>query len=256
MVDPPGTTRAVREPTSADLAVAWQVVRDILPPTPLVSSSVAPDSFLKLETFQPIGAFKVRGALAAISALEEGRRVVTASAGNHGLGVAWAAARLGRSATVVLPERASPAKVAALRAYPVELIEHGAGYDDAEAYALELGARDCAAFVSPYNDPFVIAGQGTIGLELDHQSDGELTVVASVGGGGLLSGLALWARTRRRGSSRRRGVECDRHGLGGDRSRPDRTRDDRSHDRRRPFREPRAGIGHPRHACRCPARVR
>ncbi len=196
MVDPPGTTRAVRTPTSADLAAAWQVVREILPPTPLVSSPLAPDSFLKLETFQPIGAFKVRGALAAISALEEGRRVVTASAGNHGLGVAWAAARLGRSATVVVPERASPAKVAALRAYPVELIEHGAGYDDAEAYALELGARDGAAFVSPYNDPFVIAGQGTIGLELDHQSDGELTVVASVGGGGLLSGLALWARTR------------------------------------------------------------
>jgi threonine dehydratase len=151
---------------------------------------------LKLETSQPMGAFKVRGALAAISALEEGRRVVTASAGNHGLGVAWAAARLGRLATVVVPEHASPAKVAALRAYPIELIEHGAGYDDAEAYALRLGARHGAAFVSPYNDPAVIAGQGTIGLELDAQTGGELTVVASVGGGGLLAGLQLWAQTR------------------------------------------------------------
>ena len=215
-----------------------------------------PDSFLKLETFQPIGAFKVRGALAAISALEEGRRVVTASAGNHGLGVAWAAARLGRSATVVVPERASPAKVAALRAYPVELIEHGAGYDDAEAYALELGARDGAAFVSPYNDPFVIAGQGTIGLELDHQTDGELTVVASVGGGGLLSGLQLWARTRE--GIHLAGVESSESGtvsaaIAAGRIEHDA---DRSHDRRRAFREPRAGIGHPGDACRCPARVR
>ena len=192
----PGPTRVVRTPTLSDLESAWQVVHEILPPTPLVPSPIARNGFLKLETCQPVGAFKVRGALAAISALEGNQRVVTASAGNHGLGVAWAASRLERSATVVVPEHASPAKVAALRANPIELLEHGAGYDDAETYALQLGARDGAAFVSPYNDPAVIAGQGTIGLELDSQAGGELTVVAPVGGGGLLSGLKLWAHSR------------------------------------------------------------
>ena len=255
MVDPPGTTRAVRTPTSTDLAAAWQVVREILPPTPLVSSPIAPDSFLKLETFQPIGAFKVRGALAAISALEEGRRVVTASAGNHGLGVA-AAARVRRSATVVVPG----ARIAGEGG--------GAPRLSGRAHRARRRLRRCrglctrarrtrrAAFVSPYNDPFVIAGQGTIGLELDQQSDGELTVVASVGGGGLLSGLAPGRAHPGRDSSRRRGVECDRHGLGGDRSRPDRNRADWSHYRRRALREPRARIGHPGDACPCPARVR
>jgi threonine dehydratase len=121
---------------------------------------------------------------------------VTASAGNHGLGVAWASARLGRQATVVVPEHSSAAKLAALRTYPIELVEHGADYEAAEKYALELGAAEGVSFVSPYNDPLVIAGQATIGRELDSQAPGELTVVAPVGGGGLLAGLALWARSR------------------------------------------------------------
>jgi len=183
----------VRVPTLSDLDIAWQTVHEILPPTPLVSSPLALGAFLKLETFQPTGSFKVRGALAAISALPESQRVVTASAGNHGLGVAWAAARLERPATVVVPEHASPVKVGALRTYPIELVEHGADYDAAEQYALALAAAKGASFVSPYNDPLVIAGQGTIGLELDAQKDSELTIVASVGGGGLLSGLFLWS---------------------------------------------------------------
>jgi threonine dehydratase len=161
-----------------------------------VSSALAPDSALKLETLQPTGSFKVRGGLAAISALPQGRRAVTASAGNHGLGVAWASARLGRDATVVVPEHSAPPKVAALRTFPIELVEHGANYEVAERHALELGKREEVSFISPYNDPNVIAGQSTIGRELDSQAPGELTVVAPVGGGGLLSGLAMWARTR------------------------------------------------------------
>jgi threonine dehydratase len=128
--------------------------------------------------------------------LPHDQRAVTASAGNHGLGVAWASARLGRQATVVVPEHSSAAKLAALRTYPIELVEHGADYEAAEKYALELGAAEGVSFVSPYNDPFVIAGQATIGRELDSQAPGELTVVAPVGGGGLLAGLALWARSR------------------------------------------------------------
>jgi threonine dehydratase len=167
-----------------------------LEPTPLVSSPFAPDGFLKLETFQPTGAFKVRGGLSAVSALPLDQRAVTASAGNHGLGIAWASARLGRQATVVVPEHSSAAKVEALRTYPIELVEHGADYEAAEKHALELAAAEGASYISAYNDPNVIAGQATIGCELDSQAPGELTVVVPVGGGGLLSGLALWARPR------------------------------------------------------------
>ena len=189
--------RQVRPPTSDDLDLAWQTVRAVLEPTPLLSSPIAPYSGLKLEIFQPTGAFKVRGGLAGVSALPKDQRTVTASAGNHGLGVAWASARLGREATVVVPEHSSVAKVAALRKYPIDLVEHGADYEAAERYALELAAAtEGLSFLSPYNDPVVIAGQATIGRELDTQAPGELTVVAPVGGGGLLSGLALWARSR------------------------------------------------------------
>jgi len=168
----------------------------VLEATPLVSSPIAPNCSLKLETFQPTGSFKIRGALAAISALARDRHAVTASAGNHGLGVAWAAARLGRTATVVVPEHSSAAKVSALRTYPIELVERGADYDAAEKYALELATAEGASFISPYNDPTVIAGQATIGRELEGQAPGELTVVAPVGGGGLLSGLSLWSSSR------------------------------------------------------------
>ena len=192
--EPP--VRSVRHPTLDDLEFAWRTVRSILKPTALLPSSIARDSSLKLETFQPTGAFKVRGGLAAVSALAEGQRVVTASAGNHGLGVAWASARLGRQATVVVPEHSSAAKVQALRSYPIELVEHGADYEAAEKYALALAADKGFSFLSPYNDPIVIAGQATIGHELDSQVAGELTVVAPVGGGGLLAGLAIWARSR------------------------------------------------------------
>jgi len=192
----PLTPRPVRLPTLDDLESAWQVVSSVLDPTPLVPSTVARDSFLKLETFQPTGSFKVRGGLSAISALRPETRAVTASAGNHGLGVAWASGLLGRQATVVVPFHSSPPKVEALRTYPVKLVEHGDDYEEAERHALELGRAPGASFVSPYNDPNVIAGQATIGRELDSQVPGDLTVVAPVGGGGLLSGLALWARSR------------------------------------------------------------
>ena len=188
--------RPVRAPTLDDLESAWQTVHSVLEPTPLVASPIAPTGSLKLEPLQPTGAFKGRGGLAGGSALPQDQRAVTASAGNHGLGVAWASARLGRQATVVVPEHSSAAKLAALRTYPIELVEHGADYEAAEKYALELGAAEGVSFVSPYNDPFVIAGQATIGRELDSQAPGELTVVAPVGGGGLLAGLALWARSR------------------------------------------------------------
>ncbi len=194
--EPPETVRLVRTPTLDDLEPAWHAVHSVLEPTPLIPSPIAPKGSLKLETLQPTGSFKVRGALAAVSAMPQARRAVTASAGNHGLGVAWASARLGRQATVVVPEHSSAAKVAALRTYPIQLVEHGVDYEAADKYAVVLAAANGASFLSPYNDPLVIAGQATTGRELDAQAPGELTVVAPVGGGGLLSGLALWARSR------------------------------------------------------------
>jgi threonine dehydratase len=186
-------TRSVRRPGPGDVAAAWEVVKLRLAPTPLQLAE--PGLMLKLESLQPTGSFKVRGGLNALAAIDPGADVVTASAGNHGLGVAFAAAQLGRKATVVVPGNASSAKVAALREFPVQLVQVGSGYDDAEAHALELASRG-AYYLSPYNDPQVIAGQGTIGFELNDQVRGPLTVVCPVGGGGLSAGMSLWAATR------------------------------------------------------------
>jgi threonine dehydratase len=188
--------RVVAAPTGDALAAAAEAVAAWLRPTPLVrAAALGQDVWLKLESLQPTGSFKVRGALAALSALEDGGSVVTASAGNHALGVAWAATALGRRATVVVPETASPAKLAALERFDVEVVRHGPDYDAAEAEALAR-ASGGAVYVSAYNDPEEIAGQASIGAELDAQIDGPLTVVAPLGGGGLASGLGLWAATR------------------------------------------------------------
>lgn len=182
-------------PSDADLIAARQLISATLAPTPLVRLwSAEGEVYLKLETTQPTGSFKIRGALAAVSAYAvAGRPIVTASAGNHGLGIAWAAARLGVQATVVVPETASPTKIGALRTYPITLMLEGKNYDEAEAYALSL-ARDGAQFVSAYNDPQVMAGQASIVAELTAQLDGAFTVLVPVGGGGLVSGIALAAR--------------------------------------------------------------
>jgi len=186
-------TRTVAAPDAADLDAAARVVAGRLAPTPLVPSPALGERvWLKVETQQPTGSFKVRGALAALTQAGGGP-VVTASAGNAGLGVAWAASALGVPATIVVPESASPAKVAALRALPVELVMHGAGYDEAEAHALSLPGT----YVSAYNDTHVVAGAATIGRELE-DLDVPLTVVCGIGGGGLASGLGLWASGRPR----------------------------------------------------------
>jgi len=202
-------TRAVAPPTPAALDAAAAVIAARLAPTPLVPApALAPDAHLKLETLQPTGSFKVRGALAALAGAGPGARVVTASAGNHGLGVAWAAAALGVEAVVVVPETASPAKLAALASLPIEVVRHGRGYDEAEAHALALAAQG-ARYVSPYNDADVIAGQATLGRELDVQLAGApVTVVCALGGGGLGSGLGLWAAGRREATVV--GVEAER----------------------------------------------
>ena len=186
--------RRVDVPTASDLADAAAIVGERLAPTPLVPCpALGDDVHLKLETFQPTGSFKVRGGLAALSRAPG--PVVTGSAGNAGLGIAWAGAALGVPVTVVVSEHASPAKVAALEALPIVLVRHGPDLDAAEAHALAL-AGDGLTYVSAYNDTGVIAGQATLGREVEAALGTSLTVVAPLGGGSLAAGLGLWRAGR------------------------------------------------------------
>lgn len=184
----------VRVPDRAQLLAAEAVVARHLAVTPLVELAGSGGRvLLKVETVQPTGSFKVRGALAALAAAPAAQSVVTASAGNHALGVARAAELLGRSATVVVPETASAAKLERLGRFDVRVIRAGDSYDAAEAHALRLAADDDARFISAYNDADVIAGQRTLAVELGQRMRGPMTIVCPVGGGGLLCGVALWA---------------------------------------------------------------
>lgn len=197
--------------TDAVLDAAAATVTTYLTPTPLVpyrGPNQQSPVFLKLDTLQPTGSFKVRGALAAAAAYAGlGLRIVTASAGNHGLGIAYAAATLGVDATVVVPRNASAAKVAALRTYPVDLRLVGDSYEEAEQHAQKLAATD-GHFVSAYNDPYVIAGQATLVQEVTRQLAGDFTIVVPVGGGGLVAGTALSA-ARAGGAVEVVGVEAE-----------------------------------------------
>ena len=188
-------TRATRPPTAEELLRAREVIAQTLEPTPLVEATIGGVRvWLKLESLQPTGSFKVRGALAAIdhvSQVSPGRAVVTCSAGNHGLGVAFAARRLEVPATVVVPKNASRAKVDTLASSAVELVLAGETYGEAEAVALELAASRGSIYVSPYNDALVIAGQATVAAEVLTQHPTVSDLVVSVGGGGLLGGSIL-----------------------------------------------------------------
>ena len=190
--------RHVQPPTTAQFEAARDAVAANLRPTPLVElhTPLGP-LWCKLESLQPGGSFKVRGAIAAVSAAVRERpdvQVVTCSAGNHGLGVAFAAQRLGVPATVVLSRTASAVKVARLKGYDIELVQHGDSFAEAQAYALGLAEERQARYVSPYNDADVIAGQSTVATELMDQLPDVALLLVPVGGGGLLSGIGLAVR--------------------------------------------------------------
>ncbi len=158
--------------------------------------------FLKLENLQHTGAFKIRGALnrlLAMSPAERERGVVTASAGNHGQGVALAARLLGCTATVVVPVNVPLAKLTAIQRYGATAVLEGATYDDAHAHALALAADGGLAYVHAFDDPAVIAGQGTLVLEMLDDCPDLDAVVVPVGGGGLIAGVAVAAKHRRPG---------------------------------------------------------
>jgi threonine dehydratase len=155
---------------------------------------------LKAEHLQRTGSFKIRGAYHRIARLDPAERaagVVAASAGNHAQGVALAASLLGVKSTIFMPITAPFPKVAATRGYGAEVVLVGSVFDDCLADALGHTERTGARFISPFDDPLVIAGQGTIGLELAEQAPRAGTVVVSVGGGGLISGVAASLKARR-----------------------------------------------------------
>lgn len=153
---------------------------------------------MKAENLQKGGAFKLRGALNRLCALPpqaRARGVVTYSSGNHAQGVAIAGALLGVPVVVVMPEDSAPHKVAATRGYGAEVVQDGVTVQTRQAVAEAIAAERGSTPVAPFDDPFIIAGQGTVGLELLHQDDDIDTVVIPLGGGGLLAGVALAVKT-------------------------------------------------------------
>jgi threonine dehydratase len=200
----------------ADIEAARERLRGAIYETPCAYSQTLSEltgtrCFVKLENLQMTGSFKERGAANLLLQLESGERrrgVVTASAGNHGLAVAFHAARLGIPAVIVMPEWAPLIKVTSARHYGAEVILHGANYDEAYERARALEASRGLLFVHPFDDPRVIAGQGTIGLELLAQCPDLDAVLVAVGGGGLAAGVALAVKSRRP-EVRVIGVEAD-----------------------------------------------
>ena len=160
------------------------------------------DVSLKAENLQRTGSFKVRGAYVKLSSLEPEQRaagVVAASAGNHGQAVAWAARELGAPARIFMPQDSPMAKVDATRNYGAEVVHAGLTFEETLEAAVAYVDESAGTFVHPYEDPVVIAGQGTIGLELAEQVAELETVVIPIGGGGLASGISLALRAVRPG---------------------------------------------------------
>ena len=185
---------------SEDVLKAETRLRPYLPETPLLSSPLGENVFVKLETLQPTGSFKVRGALnklLSLSADQKARGVVTASTGNHGAAVAYALKRLELNGTIFVPENAAPTKVAAIKRLGGEVRVYGDDGVVAERYARAYAAEHKLTYVSPYNDLAVVAGQGTVGVELVRQLDKIDVVLVALGGGGLVSGIAAYLKTVR-----------------------------------------------------------
>jgi threonine dehydratase len=190
--------------TLHDIYLAQHRIAPYLTETPLVRSTllsarVGFEVWLKLENRQVTGSFKPRGALNKIlrlSAEERERGIVAASAGNHALGVAHAAQCLGLTkADLFVQANAAPAKIAKLRQYDVKLHLVGSLFDEAQAAAVEFAAKNGATYVSAYDDLDVIAGQGTVGLEIMQAAPDVDAIVVPVGGGGLIAGLAAAAKS-------------------------------------------------------------
>lgn len=185
--------------TDIDVSAARAAIARIAVETPVLAAPelderVGAHVWLKLENLQATGSFKIRGAANKILSLSESQReqgVVTCSSGNHGRAVAFVADMLDIHAAVCVPEWVDPVKLRAMRKHRAETILHGVTYDEAEAKSYEIQKRRGLTYVHPFDDPLVIAGQGTIGLELLEQIPMLDTVVVPLSGGGLISGIAV-----------------------------------------------------------------
>ena len=185
--------------TRADFEAAYENVRPHVYRTPLLTSRSLSEACglevrLKAELFQRGGSYKVRGPLNKIARLsdeERARGVICSSAGNHAQGVAIAARHYGVKAVVCMAENATPAKVAATKGYGASVVLHGNIWDEANEKALELVDSEGYTYVHPFDDPDLIAGQGTLGLEIMEQFPEVELVVVPIGGGGLISGISM-----------------------------------------------------------------
>jgi threonine dehydratase len=194
-----------RVPTIEDILKAQELLSGIIRRTPLQTSRTfsglaGTNLFLKLECLQVTGSFKVRGAFVKISRLSHKQTsygVIAASAGNHAQGVAYAAMIKKIPCTIVMPENASPAKVAATRSYGAKVIRRGANYDDAWEATQQIAKSEGSTIVHAFDDPDVIAGQGTIGLELLEDLPDVDRIYVPIGGGGLAAGVAIAVKSRK-----------------------------------------------------------
>ncbi len=186
-----------------DIESARRRLEGIVKPTPLIASTTLSrmldaEVLIKPENLQITGSFKIRGAynrVATLSPDEARRGVIAASAGNHGQALAFAASRAGVKATIVMPTTAAIAKIDATRGYGQEVVLAGVDYQAARRAAEEIRDRTGAVFVDAYDDPFVVAGQGTIGLEIADEIAPD-AILVQAGGGGLIAGIAVAIKSR------------------------------------------------------------
>ena len=182
-------------PRLADIEAAAHRISGVASRTPLIESPALSRRFggsvyLKLECFQPIRVFKIRGAYNKISQISA-KNIVAASSGNHGIAVAYSSSIRGKQCTVVVPEAAVKEKVDVIQEYGAEVVRFGKYHSDREEKAREIASQTGAIFVPPFNDRHIIAGQGTCGLEIAQQLDDFDSVIVPVGGGGLISGISI-----------------------------------------------------------------
>jgi threonine dehydratase len=202
------------QPTLADIHAAANVIRGVadhtpLVPSPFLSARAGGDFLLKLENMQPIGAFKLRGAVNAVASLKEAKGVVCCSSGNHGRGVAYAARTRGIRAVVCMSSLVPKIKIEGIKALGAEVAIIGKTQDEAQVEVERLVAEEGLIELSPFDDPFVIAGQGTIGLEMLAARPDLETLLIPLSGGGLAAGVACAARSIKPGI-RLIGVTMDR----------------------------------------------
>lgn len=193
------------KPTLQDIINARRILRGVIRRTPLDYSSTFSGLtgcklYLKMESLQKTGSFKVRGAYVKVNSLskkQKSKGVVAASAGNHGQGVAFASSMQKIPCTIVMPANASPAKVSATRSYGAEVVLHGVLYDQSWDKAQQIAKEEERTLIHAFDDPHVIAGQGTIGLEILEDLPDLDAVCVPIGGGGLAAGLAIAMKSKK-----------------------------------------------------------